>query len=224
MSQLQNQSCVDRAIFDFAYNMALRDATMRAASTGVSLDELRQCGKARNVVRRYIDSILEGKPESFYEIEENLEQAFGPLHRGKNKCFTFGNAQKLINMTAKYIYIGAYKDVSRRELFECCHCPMDTIIIQRLINDVLKIRSQCRNALDAETLDLFIDKCARKITRGKRKGQLAWSSPTWSSITLKNCECYKHFQDAVSVCARYHNPKLIPLEYDYVRFGQFSSR
>ena len=49
--------------------------------------------------------------------------------------FSFGNAQKLINMTIKHIYLHTYTIDSLgfpsiRERFRYCHCPMDSIMLQ----------------------------------------------------------------------------------------------
>ena len=48
-----------------------------------------------------------------------------------------GNAQKLVNMVAKYMYIATYNDESKRQLFNECHCPMDG----RMIDCVNKMHS-----------------------------------------------------------------------------------
>ena len=53
-----------------------------------------------------------------YVINKKIET------NGRSGQFTFGNAQKLINIVCKYFYIISYKDSSVREKFKYCHCPM----------------------------------------------------------------------------------------------------
>ena len=47
---------------------------------------------------------------------------------GGGDGFTFGNAQKLVNMTAKYMFLRAYGDNGERSKFEGCDCPMDGVM------------------------------------------------------------------------------------------------
>ena len=61
--------------------------------------------------------------------------------KSKNKSekvveFSYGNAQKLVNMTAKYIYIATYFNDDYKDKFEKCHCPMDSLIVESLIADI----------------------------------------------------------------------------------------
>lgn len=43
--------------------------------------------------------------------------------------FTFGNAQKLVNMAAKYFHLACYNDKGLRKNFRYCHCPVDNQMI-----------------------------------------------------------------------------------------------
>lgn len=89
---------VDCRIFDFVYEMAMRDATMRTAFSG-DRKNIRQNLQAKNAVHRYIDNILSGNEYDFYETESVVENALSKYG------FSFGNCQKLINMTAKYFIL-----------------------------------------------------------------------------------------------------------------------
>lgn len=86
-------------------------------------------------LKKHIDKILSG---SYVNADaEKYDRDFLTLaskicssvnadkHKHNSKGFSFGNAQKLINMTIKYFYIMTYRDESKRELFKNCHCPMD---------------------------------------------------------------------------------------------------
>ena len=51
---------------------------------------------------------------------------------GDGNKFTFGNAQKLINMTAKYYYISCCMNSAKRENFKYCHCPVDCLLLEKV--------------------------------------------------------------------------------------------
>ena len=46
--------------------------------------------------------------------------------------FSFGNAQKLINITVKHFYSMRYYDCSATNIFRFCHCPMDRIMLENV--------------------------------------------------------------------------------------------
>ena len=90
-------------IFEFVYLMAFRDATMRRAfpkKTEESEEEYNSFLKAKGPARKFIDKLLAGsddiEPETYMLEICRVVKTYG---------FTFGNAQKLINMLSKYMYI-----------------------------------------------------------------------------------------------------------------------
>ena len=86
---------MDDAIFDFAFSMALGDATRRVAE-----DSDKDLGNdnVKNEVKKYVDTIIKGSKGVNFDSTVNNIQEF-------NQGFTFGKIQKLINMTMKYLYI-----------------------------------------------------------------------------------------------------------------------
>lgn len=120
---------IQDSVFSFAYTMAFRDATMRNAfqrRDGEDDDHFHKRKqniqkKSMEIVRNYIDQIFAEKyPNSIETIITICDE---------NNGFTFGNAQKLVNMTAKYMYISAYSGNGKRDLFRNCDCPMDSVMI-----------------------------------------------------------------------------------------------
>lgn len=67
---------------------------------------------------------------SFLATAENVINAFAG-YGDDDSSSGFGNAQKLINMTAKYIALGIYMDDCRED-FQYCHCPMDGIMVDKV--------------------------------------------------------------------------------------------
>ena len=126
---------MDDKLLKFAYDMAFRDATLRNAFIKYKSDESEESDEhfrsrkklirdgAFNDVKKYIDLIFAGcKPDP-------LETIICISDKFREKGFSFGNAQKLVNMTSKYMYLTTYYVKDSKELFENCHCPMDSIMI-----------------------------------------------------------------------------------------------
>lgn len=133
---------MDDKIFDFIYSMAFNDATMRKAfmrkdgQDEESFQAIKRNLKEslRGEVKSYFNMIKEGKVKG--EVN-TLKTIVDVCHKAKeiDTRFTFGNSQKLVNMTAKYLYIISYGNPKMAENFRYCHCPIDGTIISTLINE-----------------------------------------------------------------------------------------
>lgn len=122
---MSDKNTIDGKIFDFAYELAMRDATMRTAFTGTTIyallgkrnpstkcdatsEQKENASCAKNAVWRYIEGIRTNKGYKdkdehdaiFLRTAKKVIDAFKEYRDG-GSSFTFGNAQKLINMTAK---------------------------------------------------------------------------------------------------------------------------
>lgn len=185
---------VDDKIFDFIYTIAMRDATLQQAfdlteSRLTKKSELLNCSAAKKRVREYIDNIIAGKNLDFYTVEKDVETAFGQFIPGKN--FTFGNCQKLINMTVKYFYIVTYSNPAIRSHFNDCHCPMDNVMIKT-------VKGELKNNKPLKDF---------KITGEEL-------SKSWSRIVQGNTSQYDAFQEIVKYLAKQKG--VSPIEYDYL--------
>ncbi len=109
---------MDDAIFDFAFSMALGDATRRVAE-----DSDKDLGNdnVKNEVKKYVDTIIKGSKGVNFDSTVNKIQEF-------NQDFTFGKIQKLINMTMKYLYIKYYDNSEVRERYSQCYAPLDSLM------------------------------------------------------------------------------------------------
>lgn len=187
---------VDKLIFDFVYELALRDAVMRTAYLG-DKSELRKNEYAKNIVRDYADDIINKKSFDYYDIAKKLCDEFNS-EKNSDHQFTFGNAQKLLNMTMKYLYIMCYKNNELRDKFQNCHCPMDGIMIDKVINELKKLKSEGDSSVQQYTQRGYI---------GKLKGK------PWSRLVSDDKAVYEQFQKSVKFLAKKQD--LYPLEYDY---------
>lgn len=181
---------IDDSIFDFVYEIALRDATMRSAYVGPheNLIKGEHAQRVKKYINEYISNILNGNYPNFYETESIVEKELEQYN------FSFGNCQKLINMTVKYFYIATYKNSSKKKLFDKCHCPMDRIMIKKVIQ------------LSKETEILQIAKCDIKNI------DCSWSKLEKINDTIPIQ--YIKFQEAVSILAKQKG--INPIEFDFV--------
>lgn len=191
-------SNLHESIFNFAYHEALHDATLQKAYVGKKEDISYD---ARDVVRRYINNILEGNQPDFMVTAQEVNKAVNDTN------FTFGNIQKLINMTAKYIYMGCYTNSELRNNFACCHCPMDSFMIKIIRKEYLKLNGNDRK-------DLLL-----RIPVGENSYSTDASKISWSKIRFEENNSptsrlvYENFQEMVSRLSEEEG--VFPLEYDF---------
>lgn len=192
-------------IFRFLYTAALRDATLRRAYDGPNRADLPGNTDAKKIVRAYIDALLRGETPDFYATANELCQAF---NQGEEGPFHFGNAQKLLNMTAKYVYIAAYQDSLRadlREKFRPCHCPMDTVMVEKVIEEVIE-----------KIKDRTGEREIRELLKGHERNWRGFLRQSWSQMSVDAdgaCAQYELFQKLVKHLCK--TGDLIPMEYDY---------
>ena len=126
---------IDLYIFDFCYELALQDATIRSAFTGPLVD-IRNINGIKVIIESYISALFnvnEDIPKPIEVINSIVELLRDYNDRKEStKQFRFGNVQKLVNMTVKYLYIKAYNCNILRCRFNNCHCPIDSQIIGKL--------------------------------------------------------------------------------------------
>lgn len=187
---------INDKIFDFVYEMAFRDATMRKAFSKKENEDDKAYGErkknvkdiAKDKVSGYIQKIFDDNVgektciKTIFEVTEATEE-FG---------FTFGNAQKLVNMTAKYMYISAFGDEDMRKKFRLCHCPMDRHMIETVINN------------------------AGNKSLSPLKKDTPWS--TMEIVDNQAPEEYLKFQEAVKNECKIDGKEIYPIEYDYYFF------
>ena len=196
---------LQKTIFDFSYGAALGDAIGQKAFEGKK-KPLRDNEEAKYIARQYIDDIINGKKPDFYKTSYALEKSFTQyIAENKSKIiyikkdgnpsdpiFRFGNAQKLLNMLAKNMFLLVYQDELLRANFAQCHCPMDNIMI----------------AIVKEELKGTDEKASLLLKRYKDSEKLAWSR-----IEEEDLEQYEAFQACVKFLA--DKQDISPIEYDY---------
>jgi len=135
--------------------------------------------------------------------------------------FTFGNSQKLINMTAKYMFISAYNNPGLRRKFAFCHCPMDAFMLKHVwyecINKIGK--NYWKDKGYTQSGDNGFLKSWSRETKGLNHKELDKSEPK------RYCDFQKAVQELiekmnddnyVAINLKENTKILSPLEYDYI--------
>lgn len=146
---------------------------------------------------------------SFFATAENVINAFAG-YGNDDSSFGFGNAQKLINMTVKYMFISAYQDSNKAKLFDQCHCPMDGIMVDKVAKLAGRLVDEGEDGLRA-SLENFAYK------RPRAHDWAAKDEVRWSKLTLENLKPYEDFQEVVRALAEREG--LSPLELDFCVWG-----
>ena len=203
---------VKSSVFDFSFGGALRDAILRKAFDGhkQKLIESGQMLAVQLLVRGYIDNLLAGhyKEEeshtnAYRELTKTIRKILTPVF---NTSFVFGNIQKLVNMTAKYIYVACYANENIRDCFKYCHCPMDSVMIQTVKTDYEKDLGRKKNVKWND------------VRWSKIDGDLAsaTSSTTGTNKLEESIDVYIQFQEMVKELSDSH--KIYPIEYDFLNW------
>ena len=197
-------------MFDFAFHEALNDATNQKAFKG-DKTVIEKKGEVKKIIRAYIDTLLVSKnqskkPLAVKDVAENVKKKI------KNDSFTFGNTQKLINMTAKYMYLACYydKNDNMRECFKSCDCPMD----RRMINKIYsKYKEEYVNKGIGNKELLIIP--YKKDVSGLDKSKISWSRIVDKETDdITSYKIYENYQKMAEEIAGDMN--LYPIELDFV--------
>lgn len=202
---------VDEKIFDFIFIEAMGDATIEGAY-GEGKSELKDVSKLSQS-KKSLCTFVEKVREGGFSNQEDYDDEF--LELAKTVCseiaditgdneFTFGNAQKLINMTLKYFFITTYgRGKEERDKFQFCHCPMDVT----MINTVWGHRDELGDLMKEVKSDYF--------------------HKSWGNEDFENgCypERYKIFQCAVRFLCDNDKEDLFPIEYDFWKWNESKSK
>ena len=217
---MENKEKIDERIFDFVYTLAMRDATMQRAYKGVKRQLWKNPGDEKGILKEYIENIFKGYNPNIYTYAELI------IKEIDDSQFRFGHAQKLINMTSKYMYIAAYNDVNVRNNFACCHCPMDSSMMKSVLSAVKSYRAkdcyeneykntlgECLSKKGQDYLDIYLTHKNKSINERNWRLDISWSKIDCSNKHPNDLGAYELFQQMVEFVARVKN--IHPIEVDY---------
>lgn len=202
MESKKKNKYLDDNIFRFIYISAMRDAILQLAYEGKKkwLMESDVVDNVKTKIEPLINKVL----GDMYVSQEEYDGDFLSItidicqyinQKANNNQFTFGNAQKFVNIMLKFLYITGYKCNELKDRFRFCHCPMDQQLLYNVWQNRMKLKS---------------DK-----TLGKRE----WFLKSWGNedfdFDINDKKTYPRryviFQEAVRCIAENMNS----LEYDY---------
>lgn len=155
-----NADVMDSAIKE-AYNDAVRQGAFNTLVSDESkelLPQIKQTAflKMQQILEEYLQT---GKFENNWHKEwcDELVQIFASIksHKGET-AFTYGNAQKWVNMTLKNLYIMAIafkssKESTSKEWYDiiidnanCFHIPLDSYILKAAFSDFETMKSHIK--------------------------------------------------------------------------------
>lgn len=198
---------IDDKIFRFIYIEAMRDATIQLAYKGekrclMGFTELDVWSFLKGEMESLIDKVLSNEYLSQDKYDEDFLNTMVNICKCingamKNDEFTFGNAQKLINIMLKYFYISSYKDNNSKVKFRFCHCPMD----QQLLKNIWRNREELDSDKILGKREYFLKSWGNEDFEEDKNGKKMFPKR------------YVLFQQAVRCLAEKKN--INPLEYDY---------
>ena len=207
---------IQEKIFDFVYILSMREAVRQRAYSG-ERKWLAKVSCAREATQEYIDRILFGAPfadqkghdDFFLETAKKICDCISTYDPSGTSKFTFGNAQKLINMVVKHFYIICYYCSGIRDRFKYCHCPMDS----RMLEKVWANRTMVP--------DIFNKYIKKSNEKSSKKGFAdSWGKEDFDKSNNKRCipERYNDYQEYIrKVCEA---AGAIPIEYDYYMWDE----
>ena len=203
--QNYSQGIITNKVFEFIFECAMRDATLQKAFKGEK-NWIGKVTEAQLPLRKYIDKLFKNEFKSQQDHDFDFLKVANTICKSINDkkpvdaedTFSFGNAQKLINMTVKYCYSVCYFEPKKRALFQYCHCPLDSI----MLNTVWKEYQEKFN----QKIDLKINFCKPWGDEGLSYG----IQPKLDSYPNR----YQQFQCAVKKLIG--DSDIFPIEYDYL--------
>lgn len=196
---------MDSKIFAFIYAAAMRDATLQLSYRGEKawLTDCDRFPASTIKLKEFVSDVIFNRFQNQVDFDERFVTVAKTLCdeiniQAKNDEFTFGNAQKLINIMMKFFYLHTYGNNVAKKAFRFCHCPMD----QQLLDSVWKNRNKLSTSAHKD------------LGRGA-DFRISWGN---EQFTLNCGEAdypprYKAFQSAIKEFADSKN--VFPIEYDF---------
>lgn len=210
MNYLYDKDELSAKVFDFIYGSAMRDAILQRAFNGKK-DWVGGVENAKDHLRKYVDCIINNKFSSQEDHDQCFIKTANEICKSINKekppiakdVFSFGNAQKLINIAVKYTYGICYYAPELRENFRYCHCPLDSIMLKKVWKLYLKTKGADKRKVKLKDADFFLKSWGDE-------GQDRDIQPEFFDCP----ERYKTYQSAIREIIGKGN--LYPIEFDYL--------
>lgn len=204
-----NEECIAKAI-----ERAYKDATMMGAYNSLISKDNSNLKNKSNEAKEKAVQLLQGKfgiSEKIVsiaindfdtwhrEVCESLVETYQEIKDENNKnFFTYGNAQKWLNMTLKYLWLlnRLPNDMDEKAL----HAPIDSYILQKLkkleiegvtgSGETFYYKKKCWSNIDKYNEYMELQEKIRKFAKADGKSVIEWENEAWieMSVARKNAE------------------------------------
>jgi hypothetical protein len=204
MNYTYDQETMKKRAFDFIYGCAMHDAILQKAFKGEKI-WIGKIEKPKNILSEYICKVLNNEFSSQTNHDKFFLETANKICKEINSnkpqgiatdIFSFGNAQKLINITVKHMYTFCYRTSSLREGFRFCHCPVDAIMLGN-------VWGLCKGRIDLGKREFFCKSWGSE-------GIIGNSQPELEEFPAR----YALFQKAIRDLIGYGD--IFPIEFDYI--------
>lgn len=210
-----HQEEMHRKVFAFVYGCAMHDAILQKAFPAEDKKWIGEEESAKDRLRAYIDQVLQNSFVSQDDHDRHFLATANDIctcinnskHKpaAMNVDFSFGNAQKLINITVKHVYSVCYYNAALRKGFQYCHCPVDRIMLG-------KVWEMYKDATDRKTCAAKLGTKEQFCTSWGKEGLETGKQPLLSSLP----ERYVTFQQTVRTLIG--EGDICPIEFDYINW------
>lgn len=206
MNYTYDPQTMKKIVFDFIYGCAMQDAISQKSFKGKKT-WVGQVEDAKMILNEYLSKVLNNKFSLQDEHDKYFLETANSICKVINKSrpqnietdiFSFGNAQKLINIAVKHIYSFCYHTESLRAGFKFCHCPVDRIMLT-------KVWDLCRDLFDLGTQQEFFKAWGSE-------GIVNNTQPILSEFPQR----YALYQKAIRFIIG--NGNIFPVEFDYIEW------
>lgn len=192
--------CLKKELYEFAYSEAVDDSTRRSFSGKTTVENIRKNESAKEAICSYVTKGI----KKGVDLSDFLVCCDTVLDSIDDPDFSFGNAQKLINMTVKHLFISCYLDKTYRNSFKSFDCAMDRLMIHKVW---MKYKTVFPN--DKETR-IFVLKGIRTSDCSK----IAWSDLDKS----EGIDIYLKYQNMIRNLAKKEG--VSPIEWELKEFNR----
>lgn len=206
---------------DAALNISIEQAykdimvrTLKVKDCEKSTDIIKKL-KEENSLKTHIKEYLETKnfSETFDSFHNRLCQSALNCLKQKYEKVEYGKAQKLVNMTFKYLYCTQYvKNNNKKDFFEDCHIALDSIILEWLYNYVYDEYEIDNNEVKRR------EKNSNK-PKLTRDGTPSWSNLTYSdneNLVEKNKYTYNFYIQIIRKYFKDKNINITPFQAEFI--------
>ncbi len=191
---------LDDVLFRFAYNRAFSDSLFCFRELSGITRLIKNNRDIERLVRGYLDTVLDGTV-TMNDFQNTVDKIETVAKRSYVPELTFPHIHALINATAKYLYLGCYRNPEYAERLSAFHCPMSRKMLDCVWEQLNATDRTALNETEKAQLDFFLLKDTKTFLNQPYNKDTAFLQ-------------YKLFQKIVSFLAK--REQISPMEYYWI--------